>query len=133
MQWLGAAVATLAMLPVPAQAMTAAEWMQRWDVLRRQGPAAMKSPELRVLQTAIGEAAGAYRAEVKAAQAAGRVPRSCPPARVSVSSEDVTAELRKLPPALLASELRIAFAAVMDRRYPCPPGYTPRAVRPKTI
>jgi hypothetical protein len=115
----GALLLSLLTMPVSAQAMTVADWVQRLNTLKSRGNTAQGSPELMMLQTEVAIAATSYRAQINEAKEKARRPRACPPARVSLSAEDLALEFRKLPQNLYLGELSIAFGVVMDKRYPC--------------
>lgn len=124
---MGAFMLCCVAMPVGAQAMTAADWVQRMEALKARGSAAKGSPELMALQTEVASAAVRYRAQIREAKEKAQRPRACPPKRVSLSSEDLMLEFRKLPPASYAGEVSVAFGKVMDKRYPCGEGeeFTP--------
>jgi hypothetical protein len=122
----------LLLAPDAASAMSAVEFMARWNVVSKQGKAGAQSPDLPILFREIGAAAKQYRAQIKSAQAENRVPRACPPKRISVTTDDLILEFAKLPPASQAGELSNAFAEVMDRRYPCPVSRAAPARTPST-
>lgn len=119
---IGAFILCCGAMPVCAQAMTVSDWVQRMEALKARGSAAKGSPELMALQTEVASAAVRYRAQIREAKAKARAPRACPPERVSLSSEDLMLEFRKLPPASYAGEVSVAFGEVMDKRYPCGQG-----------
>lgn len=119
---IGAFMLCCGAMPVCAQAMTVSDWVQRMEALKARGSAAKGSPELMALQTEVASAAVRYRAQIKEAKEKAQRPRACPPVRVSLSSEDLMLEFRKLPPASYAGEVSVAFGEVMDKRYPCGEG-----------
>lgn len=116
---MGALGLSLAILPVCAQAMTVADWMQRMETLKSRGSGAKSSPDMMALQSEVAAAATGYRAQIRDARAKGTPPRACPPERVSLSSDDLMAEFRKLPRPLYVGQVAVAFGAIMDKRYPC--------------
>jgi len=116
-------VAALALMlaPAAAQAMTVNEFLAKTSALQAKGFAAMVSPDLPVLRDEIKTAATAYRAELDAAQAAHRKPRSCPPPKgqAKVDSDTLMAAFRAIPPAKRTMSVKAAFYGFMDKSYPC--------------
>lgn len=115
------AAAGLCLAALPAQAMTVAEFLARAHALQARGILAIGSPEIAALRDEMMRIADAYRNDLEAARAAHRPPQSCPPPRgqAKMSSQELIAELDKIPPAQRGMDLRVAFYAVMKRRYPC--------------
>lgn len=111
-------------------AMPASEFVVRLTALSMLGNSALTSPDLTAINNEIGEATRSYRAEIKAALDEGRVPRSCPPSKVSLSAQDLVLEINKLPPVAQLRELRIVFGEIMDHRYPCPTVTQPLPSKP---
>lgn len=105
-----------------AQAMTVAEFLDKSDALKAKGVMAMMSSDLTLLRNEMKSVSTAYRADIDAAQKAGKPPHSCPPpkGKTSISSDDVMAELQSLPKAEKArTSVKTAFYAMMKKRYPC--------------
>jgi len=115
--------AALALLapPVAAQAMTVNEFLAKTSALQAKGFAAMVSPDLTLLRDEIKAAATAYRAELDAAQAAHRKPRSCPPPKgqAKVDPDTLMAAFKAIPPAKRTMSVKAAFYGFMDKSYPC--------------
>lgn len=107
-------------LPATAQAMSANDWIRRFEALQGPGKAQQRPAELAAVLQEVGLAIKRYDAAVKSASAAGRPPRACLPPQVSLKSSELLVELKKLPPAVRAGDFGTAFDVVMDRRYPCP-------------
>jgi hypothetical protein len=112
--------------------MPASEFVVRWTALSKLGKAALTDPDFTAIQNEVGAAARLYRAEINSAQDQGRIPRSCPPSKVSVSAEDLALEIKKLPPESQLRELRLVFGEIMDHRYPCPTTPPILPVKPTT-
>lgn len=105
-----------------AQAMTVAEFLAKSDAVKAKGMLAMMSSDLTLLRNEMKSVSTAYRADIDAAQKAGKPPHSCPPpkGKASISSDDVMAELQSLPTAEKArTSVKTAFYAMMKKRYPC--------------
>jgi len=116
-----AAALALMLAPVAAEAMTVNEFLAKTSALQAKGFAAMMSPDLALLRNEIKTAATAYRAELDAAQAAHRKPRSCPPPKgqAKVDSDTLMASFKAIPPAKRMMSVQAAFYGIMDKRYPC--------------
>ncbi len=112
----------LVLVPAMAQAMTVNEFLTKTAALQAKGFAAMLSPDLPLLRNEVTAAATAYRAEIDAAQAAHRKPRSCPPPKgqAKVDSNTLIASFQSIPPARRTMSVKAAFYSFMDKRYPCP-------------
>lgn len=111
----------LLMGAAPAQAMTVADFLAKVQALKAKGPMALLSPDIGLLKREVDSASAAYRADLAAAAAAGKRPRSCPPPKgqVKLGSDELIAEFEKIPPARRGISVTSAFAAMMHRRYPC--------------
>lgn len=119
------ALAALAFTLVAANdgGMTVAQFLTRVAALKAQGIAAMMSPEVGRLRTAMKGVTDGYRADIRAARAAGRSFPSCPPpqGQARMSSDELVAEFERIPAAERQRlSLRDGFYRVMARRYPCP-------------
>ena len=122
------AFAILLCLPVPAIAMPTAQFISQWRLASRisggkaPAPAEItKSPELQRLVGEFSSAAQTYRQQILSARTAGTSPRACPPKNVDLAIDGVIADVERLPAGWQSREFSDSFAAVMDRRYPCPP------------
>ena len=109
------------LVPAAAQAMTVNEFLAKTAALQAKGFSAMISPDLTLVRDEIKAAATAYRAELDAAQAAHRKPRSCPPPKgqAKVDSNTLMASFQAIPPAKRSMSVKAAFYGFMDKRYPC--------------
>ena len=96
-----------------------ATFLAKASELKAQGPMALLSPEVKVLQGE-GMAAGqAYRARLKAEQAAGK-PSSCPPADTKVGGQKFLDHLQTYPQGVRATtSIKTAVADFFIRTYPC--------------
>ena len=116
-----AAALALMLVPTAAGAMTVNEFLAKTAALQAKGFSAMVSPDLPLVRNEIKTAATAYRAELDAAQAAHRKPRSCPPPKgqAKVDSNTLMAAFQAIPPAKRVMSVKAAFYTFMDKRYPC--------------
>jgi hypothetical protein len=123
MNWKLIAAALLAVaIPVAAQAMTVAAFLQKADALKARGVAALFSRDISLLKNEVRTAAASLRTERDAAERAGRQPAFCPPPRgqASLNSDELLAYFRSLPPAQRQrTEVRDALRGFFARRYPC--------------
>ena len=115
-------VLVLLILPAAAPAMTVAEFLSKAAALQTKGMSAMTSPDLGLLRAEVQAAGESYRAEIEAAKAAGKPPRSCPPPKgqARVDSNILIASFQTSPPAKRSMSVKTAFYSFMDKRYPCP-------------
>jgi hypothetical protein len=114
----------LVCLPVSAQAMTVATFLAKADALKAKGVLALMSSDVGLLKAEMKAVGETYRADILAARAAGKPPHSCPPPkgdkRASMTSDELLAELRKVPAAQARTmEVKTAFYAMMKRKFPC--------------
>lgn len=109
------------MLPVAAQAMTVGEFLAKADALKAKGVLALGSPDIALLRDEVTAARTAYRADLATQLAAGKKPHSCPPpvGQSKISSDDLIAEFRMVPPAKRNISVKTAFYAMMKKRFPC--------------
>lgn len=100
--------------------MSAATFLARADALKKKGMMALLSGDVGKLKAEAMGAANAYRARIKADQAAGRQPHSCPPQKGSLNSDQLMAHLRTYPPAQRErTTMKVAIADYMAKAYPC--------------
>jgi hypothetical protein len=95
-------------------------FLAKADALKAKGIMAMASSDIGLLKTE-GKAAGeSYRARIKSDKAKGVPPHSCPPAKSSISSDDLLNHFRSYPAAQRQQiSVRTGFADMMKKRYPC--------------
>ena len=119
--WLRSLVLACALLPVAVQAMTVETFLAKADALKAKGLLSIGSSDIALLRQEVMTASDAYRARLAADAVAGRKPTSCPPPRgtAKISSNDILAEFKALPPAKRKISVQTAFSAMMERRYPC--------------
>ena len=108
----------LVVMPVAANAMSVADFLNKADALKAKGMMAMFSSDIALLKAEVTSAATAYRTDVTA----GKPPRSCPPPKGSVrmDSDELMANFRTIPaPQRATTTVRAAFANYMAKRFPC--------------
>ena len=105
-----------------AQAMTVEAFLAKAEGLKAKGMMAMMSSDVGLLRGEMKTVSSAYRADIDAAQKAGKPAHSCPPPKGqgSVSSDEVMAEFNRIPAAQRSRiSVKDAFYAMMKKRYPC--------------
>jgi hypothetical protein len=113
-----------AMIIAPAaQAMTVGEFLDRAHKLQAKGVFAPLYADFKILKAEMKGITRGYRAELAAAQAAGRQPHSCPPPKgtpaAKIKPEELLRELDRIPAAQRNVSMKTAFYAFMKRRFPC--------------
>lgn len=103
-----------------AQSMNADVFLTKANGLMAKGPLALLSSDYRLLKRE-GEAAGAaLKVERKALIAAGKPTAYCPPAKGSLSSDELIGGLKAIPVVERRSmDMKAAMRAVLARKYPC--------------
>ncbi len=109
-------------VPVAANAMSVSDFLTKADALKARGFLAVGSPDIALLKAEIDTASKQYRDSLAAEIASGRKPSSCPPPKgtAKITSNDLIASFRAIPPAQRRTSVAAAFAAMMKKRYPCP-------------
>lgn len=118
---IAAALLLGAAAPAPAPAMTVAAFIAKADGLKKKGPLALFSGDLKLLTSQIKADGASIRAERLAAKAAGKLTAFCPPeAGVKLSDKDVMQAMQAVPAAERGrTSTRTALRAFMARRFPC--------------
>lgn len=115
--------AALGLATVPAQAapgdMSVATFLGKAEALKAKGMAATFSSDIKVLTNEGKAAAAVYRARLEGERKAGK-PSSCPPAKASVSSNEMLAHLVSYPVGARAGvPMHRAMGDFFARKYPC--------------
>jgi hypothetical protein len=117
-----AAFAAMIIAPA-AQAMSVGEFLDRAHKLQAKGIFAPLYEDFKILKAEMKTITRGYRAELAAAQAAGRQPHSCPPPKgtpaAKIKPEELLRELDRIPAAQRHVSMKTAFYAFMKRRFPC--------------
>jgi len=118
-------VILLAFVPIGAahaQNMPLNQFLNRATALEKKGPMALLSSDMGVLKREMQNSGASLRAERLAAQAAGKKPAFCPPAKpVGMSPKEILDHMRSIPAAQRARmTTRDGFRSLMVRKYPCP-------------
>jgi hypothetical protein len=105
----------------PAMAMTVSEFLTRASALERKGPLALFSKDYSLLKDEVKSVGEGLRRDQKAARAAGRRPVAClPEDKAPVTSGELLAYFRSIPPAQRNVSVAAAFTGMMKKKYPCP-------------
>ncbi|WP_114228631.1 MULTISPECIES: hypothetical protein [Sphingomonas] len=103
-----------------APRMNAAIFLAKADSLRRRGPLALFSSDLKVLQAQAETAGDELKAEHDAAKRAGRPLTYCPPNRKILGPQELLDGLHRIPaPELARLDIKQAMHVVLVRNYPC--------------
>lgn len=101
--------------------MTVATFMGKAEALKKKGPLALLSSDMKLLTNQIQSDGAALRAERLAAESAGKSKPFCPPAEgVKLSDKEVMQAMQAVPTAERSrTTTRSAMRAYMARRFPC--------------
>lgn len=109
------------MLSTGARAMPVSTFLTKAEALKKKGPLAVFSGDLKLLMKQVKADGASIRSERLAAKAAGRPTAFCPPeAGAKLTDKDIMVAMQAVPPAARGStDTRAALRAFMVRRYPC--------------
>ena len=115
------AAALLLGAAAPASAMTVAVFIAKAESLKKKGPLALFSGDLKLLTNQIKSDGASIREERLAAERAGKHGAFCPPAAgVKLTDKDVMQAMQAVPAAERGrTTTRTAMRAFMARRFPC--------------
>lgn len=116
-----ALLAGVALIPAPARAdMAVSTFLMKAEALQASGIFALSSPDYDLLRGEVMRVARGYKAELRAARQAGRVPHSCPPEDPALAPEDLLAHMRTIAPSRRrVTSVRTAVYGMMAKRFPC--------------
>jgi hypothetical protein len=113
----------IAGLAAPAWAaprMNAAVFLAKADSLRRRGPLALFSSDLKILQAQAETAGDELKAEHDAAKRDGRALAYCTPNRKVLGAQELLDGLHRIPAAeLRRMDIKQAMHTVLVHNYPC--------------
>jgi hypothetical protein len=114
--------AALAATPLQAQTMPVSHFLEKAEALKKKGPLALFSGDMKLLKAELQNSVVALRAENRAAKAAGRKPAFCPPeGKASLNSDEVLSHFQSFPAAQRPRmRVREATRSLMAKKYPCP-------------
>ena len=115
--------ALLLAIAEPASAMTVETFLVKAEALKKKGPLALFSGDMKLLRKQITADGAELRKERLAAEAARRPTAFCPPAGgIKMTDRDVVTAMEAVPPALRATtDTKAALRAYLGRRFPCRP------------
>ncbi|MEP2101116.1 MAG: hypothetical protein ABJP02_08210 [Parasphingorhabdus sp.] len=108
-------------LTIPASAMPVSEFLPKADKLMNAGMGAMFSKHRKPVMAEMKKVTKGYRADIKAARAAGIKTSSCPPpkGKGKLNGKEFLAHLKTIPVAQRDIEVKTAFHGFMKKKYPC--------------
>ena len=114
-------LATAPLLLAANGAMSVESFLAKAEPLAKAGTFAVFNSDYRAVMAEMKSASQSYRAELASQAKAGQEPHSCPPEKVSMSSNEVLDLMRAVPIAeRKTTSVRQAFANAMKKRFPCP-------------
>jgi hypothetical protein len=115
-------IAALPATALQAQSMPVSTFLSKANALKKKGPLALFSSDIKVLKAEVTNSAKAYGKDIGAARKAGKPMDSCPPAgtKVSINPNELLGYLNSIPPAQRNMSFKAAFYGMMKKRYPCP-------------
>ena len=114
------AAATIASGPALAQSMRADVFLNKAEALKKKGPLALLSGDVRKLQGEIRGSAEQLRAERTAAVKAGQKPAYCPPEKTGLGVDEIIDHFRSIPANERARiNTKEALKRLMVKKHPC--------------
>ena len=113
---------TPAMAHAQSAAMPVSTFLTKADALKKKGPMALFSSDLKLLTNQVKADAALVRQERLASKAAGKRPAFCPPeGGTRLTDKDILAAMEAVPAAQRrATSTKDALRAFLVRRHPCP-------------
>ena len=113
--------AILIVTAAPAAAMPVSNFLAKAEALKKKGPLALFSGDIKLLMNQIKADSQALRNERLAAEQAGKRGAFCPPAGgVKMTDKDVLQAMEAVPaPRRAQTSTKDAMRAYMVRRFPC--------------
>ncbi|GAB5486683.1 MAG: hypothetical protein Pars2KO_02530 [Parasphingorhabdus sp.] len=106
-------------LASPATAMTVSDFLPKAEKLMSASMGAMFSKHRKPVAAEMAKVTSGYRADIEAAQRAGRKSSSCPPKKGSVNGKEFLTYLQSIPTAKRNLQVKVAFHGFMAKKYPC--------------
>ena len=116
-----AVVAATAATPAAASTMSVQTFVTKAEALKKRGPLALFSGDLKLLMNQVKADSASLRAERLAAKQAGRPQAFCPPeGGVKISDKDIMSAMQAVPaPRRASTDTKSALRSYMARRFPC--------------
>ena len=120
LHWLAGLV--LVAIPAAAAAMPVSTFLAKAEALKKKGPLALLSGDLKLLTRQVTADAAALGAENKAAAAAQRPKAYCTPAEgAKMGQKEVMEAMQSVPaPERARTDTKAALRNYLARHYPCP-------------
>ena len=118
-----AVFALLLLAPVSAlqaQNMPVSEFLAKVEALKKKGPMALFSSDIKLLKAEVQNSGKQFRAEQAALKNAGKKPVACLPEKAATDSDEIVAHFSSIPPQQRSMPVKTAFAALMRKKFPCP-------------
>jgi hypothetical protein len=122
LNWIALGVALTIAGPASANSeMRVDHFLVKANALKKKGPMALFSSDLKLLMNRVKADFGTIRTERLAAESAGRPVAFCPPKEgAKITDKDVLGAMEAVPPPRrAATSTRDALKAMLVRRYPC--------------
>ena len=105
-----------------AQAMPLNQFLEKASALEKKGVMAVFSSDAKQLKSEMAGSAKGMRAERLQAQAQGKKPAYCPPAKqAGLNNVEILAHFRAIPAAQRSRmSTKDAFRSLLIKKYPCP-------------
>jgi hypothetical protein len=118
----GLLIAAVPATALQAQAMPVSTFLAKADALKKKGPLALLSGDLKLLKAEINNSAKAYGTDVRAARKAGKLTHSCPPqgTTLSMNADELLGHFKAIPAADRNMSVKAAFYGLMKKKFPCP-------------
>ena len=119
---MGLLIAVLPVTIVQAQSMSVSTFLVKSEALKKKGPFALMSGDLKLLKAEVSNSARAYAADVRVQRKSGKFTHGCPPAgsQLTLNSKELLDYFGAIPPTQRRMSVKSAFYNMMKTRYPCP-------------
>lgn len=104
---------------VPAAAMPVRDFLPRAERLMKAGVGAVFSADRKPVMAEVKRVGRVYKADIEGAKAAGRTPRSCPPAKSKLDGKAFLAYLHAMPASQRGMDMTEALHRYMATEHPC--------------
>ena len=116
-------VLALALVVLPATgaaAMSVSAFLAKADALKKKGPLALFSGDIKLLMNQVKADSAELRAENKALETAGKRKHYCPPAKFAMDEDQIMLAMRQVPAAHRAhTSTKDALRTYLARQHPC--------------
>ena len=111
----------LALAPLStASAMPVSVFLTKANALKKKGPLALFSGDIKLLMNQVKADSAELRAENKALETAGKRKHYCPPAKFAMDEDQIMLAMRQVPAAHRAhTSTKDALRTYLARQHPC--------------